>query len=435
MENTISYNGGENFDLRQILLRGRNMKLQDKTAFFDSFLNEKIDENEVTQMRLIGSASDREVKVYDSETGEFKSMLMFGSNNYLGLANHPLVCQRAKKIIDEYGAGIGGPPLLNGYTVLHRELEEKLSELKGCEDALIFSSGYNANVGLVTSLMGPEDIVFYDAYSHASFCDGIKMAGVQAIKFHHNDMSMLERKLQANQTKEKRDIFIAVEGVYSMDGDMAPLDTLVELKNKYGAYLIVDDAHGTGMTGEHGRGTAEHFGVEGQVDIIMGTFSKSFAMTGGFVAASKPIINYMRFFARSYMFSASMSPVVIASVLAGLEVMENEPELFSKLNENIDYAINGLNRLGLNIESYSAIIPLLVPDGMNIRHAAYEFHKKGIFLNSIEYPAVPVSQQRFRISIMAIHTKNDIDCLLEAVSQVWTKYAPELRCKEMSKAA
>lgn len=435
MENTISYNGGENFDLRQILLRGRNMKLQDKTAFFDSYLNEKIEENEVTQMRLIGSASDREVKVYDAETGEFKSMLMFGSNNYLGLANHPLVCRRAKEIIDEYGAGIGGPPLLNGYTVLHRELEEKLAELKGCEDALIFSSGYNANVGLVTSLMGPEDIVFYDAYSHASFCDGIKMSGVQAIRFHHNDIAMLERKLQANQPKENRDIFIAVEGVYSMDGDMAPLDKLVELKNKYGAYLIVDDAHGTGMTGEHGRGTAEHFGVEGQVDIIMGTFSKSFAMTGGFVAASKPIINYMRFFARSYMFSASMPPIVIASVLAGLEVMENEPELFSKLNENIYYAINGLNRLGFNIESDSAIIPLIVPEGMNIRHAAYEFHKKGIFLNSIEYPAVPVSQQRFRISIMAIHTKHDIDCLLEAVSQVWEKYAPEVRCEEMSRAA
>ena len=207
-----------------------------------------------------------------------------------------------------------------------------------------------------------------------------------------------------------------------MDGDLAPLDVLVPLCKSHGAILVVDDAHGTGVMGTTGRGTAEHFGVEGQVDVTMGTFSKTFAMTGGFVAASKAIIDYLRYFARSYMFSASLPPVVIATILAGLDVIENEPELLTQLRDNVGYAAVGLQRLTFAANPSAAIIPLRVPVGMNIRKAAQRFHELGIFVNSVEYPAVPISQQRFRLSLMATHTQEDIDRLGEAVQTVWNEW-------------
>lgn len=414
-----SYKGGENFDLHQILLKGRSLPLRDRVEFFDSFLNGLEANREILYMRCITSAADREVTVVDPYTGKSKQMLMFGSNNYLGLANHRYVREYAQRAIREYGAGIGGPPLLNGYTSLHRELEERLAALKGTEDALIFSTGYGANVGLVTGLMNAGDKVLYDAYSHASFTDGMKMAGIQSSKFPHNDINRLQKMLDLHRGSLQNDVFVGVEGVYSMDGDLSPLNVLVPMCKRYGAILVVDDAHGTGVLGAHGRGTAEHFGVEGEVDVTMGTFSKTFAVVGGFVAASKPIIEYLRFFARSYMFSASPPPAVIATVLAGLDVLEHEPELISALRDNVNYAAEGLRSLGFNVDPQAGIIPLRVPVGMNIRQAAYKFHEAGIFMNSIEYPAVPVSKQRFRISLMATHTKQDIDRLLEAVAAVW----------------
>ena len=416
------YKGGENFDLRQILLRGRHLPLRDRTSFFQSVINELSLNREMLSMRCISSAADREVSVIDSYTGKSKSMLMFGSNNYLGLANHPYVKEYTLRAIREYGVGVGGPPLLNGYTKLHRELEERLAALKGAEDALVFSSGYGTNVGLVTGLMNGGDIVLYDEYSHASFCDGVKMAGAQSMQFHHNDIKKLQSMLQLHQQRPNSDMFVGVEGVYSMDGDLAPLDVLVPLCKAHNAILVVDDAHGTGVMGATGRGTAEHFGVEGQVDITMGTFSKAFAVAGGFIASSKPIIDYLRFFARSYMFSASLPPVVVAAVIAGLDVIEHEPELLTNLRNNIEYTSKGIQNLGFDVRPRSGIIPLRVPVGMNIRQAAYRFHELGVFVNSIEYPAVPISQQRFRISLMATHTMQDIDKLLAAVEEVWNEF-------------
>ena len=425
MNNNSEYLGGENFDLRDILIRGRKMNLKKKTEFFDSFIDELLNNKQMLHLRCISSPADREVKVVDSYTGEVRSMLMFGSNNYLGLANHPFVKEFVQKIIEKFGAGIGGPPLLNGYTALHRELEERLAHLKGTEDALIFSSGYGANVGLVSALMNNEDLVVHDSYSHASFHDGIKMSGAQAVHFSHNDVELLEQTLERTQSMNFKDRFVGVEGVYSMDGDVAPLDKIVPICKRNNAILIVDDAHGTGVMGKKGSGTAEHFGLEDEVDIIMGTFSKTFAVTGGFVAASKSIINYLRFFARSYMFSASLPPTVVATVLAALYVMEKEPELVNKLKDNINYTTQCLTQLGFPANSLTPIFPLRVPVNMNIRDASFKFHQKGIFINSIEYPAVPKSQQRFRISIMATHTKEDIDRLMEAISEIWQNNVPE----------
>ncbi|NWF89238.1 MAG: pyridoxal phosphate-dependent aminotransferase family protein, partial [Ignavibacteriaceae bacterium] len=379
MERTLGYSGGENFDLHSILLRGQKMNINEKTEFFGQFINDLSSNDQMLCMRCISSAADREVQVYDELSQSYHKMLMFGSNNYLGLANHPYIIQKVKEAVDEYGIGVSGPPLLNGYTKLHRELEEKLAEFKNAEDAMIFSSGYGANVGLVSGLMNRSSIVLYDAYSHASFCDGIKLSGAQSYCFPHNDLKSLEARLKLIRSKSSDDVFVGVEGVYSMDGDTAPLDELLVLCKRYDAILIVDDAHGTGVMGEDGKGTAEAYNVEGSVDITMGTFSKTFAVTGGFIVSSKEIINYLRFFARSYMFSASVSPAVAAAVLAGLEVIKNEPERLQNLCDNIQYANQLLNKLGFTASNKSAIIPLRVPLTMNIRKAAYEFHKRGVF--------------------------------------------------------
>jgi glycine C-acetyltransferase len=429
-----SYNGSENFDLRQTLLKGRALSFHERTMLLETLLSDLDKNGESLCMRRMLSPAGREVLVGDS-TGATQVMLMFGSNNYLGLADHPRTRSRVEDAIRQYGVGIGGPPLLNGYTGLHAELEERLAALKGCEKALVFSSGYGANVGLVTGVANPEDYILYDAYSHASFCDGVRMSGVQHGQFPHNDTERLRWMLERRRSGSTRDIFVGVEGVYSMDGDLAPLDVIVPLTKQHGAILIVDDAHGTGVMGKHGRGTAEHFHLEGSVDITMGTFSKTFAVTGGFVAGPGPVIDYLRYFARSYMFSASLPPPVIAAVLAGLDVMEAEPELLAALRENTLSAARGLRALGFEISGMTPIIPLRVPVGMNIRRMARRFHEKGIFMNMIEYPAVPVSQQRFRISLMATHMQADIDRLVSTVDSVWeeelrrsAEYAPAEKC-------
>lgn len=422
MKTRIETTVGENFNVRDMLLMGRRMKLRERIGMLGSFMTALDDSGTNLLRREMLSPADRSVLVRDPHSGIPREMLMFGSNNYLGLASHPAVLEAVRRALDEYGAGIGGPPLLNGYSSLHRRLEERLAGLKGTESALIYSSGYGANVGIATALLQKNDVVLYDACSHASFVDGMAMSRPQQLSFRHNDLADLERLLQlhAGQTG---DLYVAVEGVYSMDGDIAPLHIILPLCRRYGAILILDDAHGTGVLGATGSGTAEACGVEGLIDVTMGTFSKSFGMSGGFVAASRDLIEYMRVFSRSYMFSASLPPVVAAAVLAGLDIIEAEPERRIRLAENVAYTCRGLASIGLPVSTDSAIIALRVPADMNIRAAAAEFHHRGIFVNSIEYPAVPVSEQRFRISLMATHTFEDIDRLVDAVAAVWANTA------------
>ena len=425
MNSENTYNGGENFDLRKLFVKCRRDNLNDKVSYFNSFIQELSAKHELQHLRCVTSAADREVIVEDNYTKIKNKMLMFGSNNYLGLANHPYVKRKTEEAIRKYGVGVGGPPLLNGYTDLHRELEERLAAFKGTEDAMIFSSGYGANVGLITALANNNSKLIYDSYSHASLIDGIKMSGINSEQFEHNNMQRLKELLDNSKSDDSHDVFVAVEGVYSMDGDTSPLDEVVKLCRSHNAILILDDAHGTGTMGLNGCGTAEHYCVKDQVDITMGTFSKTFAVTGGFIAASKPIINYLRFFARSYMFSASLSPITIASVLSGLDVIKQDKYLLHSFRDNVNYLNNGLQQLGFDTHSQSGIILLRTPPEMNVRKAAYEFHEKGIFLNSIEYPAVPISRQRFRISIMATHTKEDINRLVEAIEEIWSLYTSE----------
>ena len=409
-------------NLKDIFSSVTNMFLEEKTSAFLKIVEAESGNAAQLYRRIMASPAGRVVKVLNPFNGELREMLMFGSNNYLGLANHPYVVEQVRKTIDTFGVGIGGPPMLNGYTTLHRELEERLADLKEKQSAIVFSSGYGANVGLVTGLVNHRDFVLYDEFMHTSFCDGLKMGQIKSCNFRHNDPEDLEKLLGRFSGNKSGDIFVAVEGVYSMTGEIAPLDKAAELCKRYGAYLIVDDAHGTGVLGNGGRGTAHFFGVQGDVPIIMGTFSKAFGMTGGFVCSSREIVEYLRYFARSYAFSASLPPVVISALLAGLDVMSKEPELLARLHSNIAYAVASLNKLSFSITTTTAIIALPVPKEMNLRKAAREFHEQGIFINSVEYPAVPLHQQRFRISIMATHTKEDIDRLVETVEFVWKKF-------------
>ncbi len=401
-------------NLKTVQVATRNQKLEARLAFF----KKAILTNELTYMRTIVSAADREVTIKEKPTGKLRKMLMFASNNYLGLATHPHVVASVKKAIDNYGCGIGGPPLLNGYIKLIEETEERLAALKGKEAALLFSSGFMANLGAVTALAQANDVIIYDELSHASFYDGIKSTKARAVMFPHNNLLALEAKL-AMHSDCSGSAFVCVEGVYSMDGNIARLDLIAAICKKYKAILIVDDAHGTGVLGEGGRGTASLLNCSNDVDITMGTFSKVFATCGGFLIGSGDMINYLRFHARPYVFSASIPPTVVAAVLGGLDVMEQEPWLRLQLLNNAQYAIKKLEPFGFCATPEAAIIALKLPEGMNIRKASWLFHEKNIFINPIEYPAVPISRQRFRISLMATHTKEDINKLAEAVEEVW----------------
>ncbi|MBI4508020.1 MAG: aminotransferase class I/II-fold pyridoxal phosphate-dependent enzyme [Deltaproteobacteria bacterium] len=374
-------------------------------------------------LREAAGAAAHRMPIKDPATGEAREVLMFGSNNYLGLANEPYVVEKTIEAIRKFGIGCGGPPLLNGTTSLHRTLEERLAEFKHCEAALIFSSGYAANVGWTTGLLSPKDILIYDAQSHASLSDGIKMGRFESAHFAHNDLNHLRRRLmQARWKHAYTNVIVCVEGVYSMDGDVAPLPEIRRLCSKYDALLCIDDAHGTGVLGAKGSGTAEHFQMEGQVDIVMGTFSKIFAVTGGFIAGSRELVDYLRFFSRSYMFSASLPPPVVASVLAGLEFLQAHPERVKQLHENVAYLVAGLRSIGYEINCETAIIPVFVPPSINIRRVVSRLHEEGVFVNGVEYPAVPKARQRLRLSVMATFTRKDLDFALDKLERVGREF-------------
>lgn len=411
-----------NHNLKSIHLEVKNKKLPERLAFFEQAMSGIVS----TYKRTIMTAADRTVVVRDPFTGQNRPMLMFASNNYLGLATHPTVLARVRKAIDEFGVGIGGPPLLNGYIRLFEETEERLAAFKNHEAAILFSSGFMTNLGLMSVLAELNDTILYDELSHASLHVGLRLTKGRAVAYPHNDLEKLRELVTLYTDENKGSIFVCTEGVFSMDGDLAPLDEICALCQTTGAILILDDAHGTGVLGENGRGTAAHFHCEESVEIAMGTFSKVFATCGGFVTASKTMTEYLRFYARTYMFSASVPPTVAATVLGGLDVLEQEPWLRQRLLDNVDYLIPKLKPYGFSATPQAAIIALAVPEQMDIRRCSLAFHEKGIFINPIEYPAVPANKQRFRISIMSSHTREDMDRLVEAVDEVWNDPANQL---------
>lgn len=406
----------ENFSLHQFMDQGAQ-SFATKFAHFAPYARGLVAEGVV--MREVSGPAGRKVPVHDPVSGKTVDVLMFGSNNYLGLADEPYVIEKTIEATRKYGVGCGGPPLLNGMTSLHRELEARLARWKGCEEAMIFSSGYGANVGWVTGLMGAGDVLVYDVQNHASLYDGIKMGRTRSVTFAHNDVDDLRRKLmQVRWQRAHANIVVCVEGVYSMDGDIAPLPEIRKLCTKYGALLAVDEAHATGVIGATGKGTSEHFGMHGGVDLVMGTFSKTFAVSGAYVAGSRELIDYLRFFARSYMFSATLPPPVVASVLAGMDVMEQHPERLTQLHDNVRYMVAGLRNAGFPVDVSTAIIPILVPQHIRMSTVVSRLHAEGLFVNGIEYPAVPKDRQRIRLSVMATLTRDDLDFAIEKIVKV-----------------
>lgn len=343
-----------------------------------------------------------------------RRIIMIGSNNYLGLTTHPKVREAAKKAIDDYGTSCTGSRFLNGTLRLHTELEERLAAFVGKEAALVFSTGMQANLGAISSLLFEGDYVVIDKASHASIVDGCRLGLGEVKRFRHNDMTHLDHVLSRLPASAGK--LVVIDGVYSMEGDIAPLDQIVPICQKYGARLYVDDAHSTGVLGK-GRGTAAHFGLTDQVDLIMSTFSKSFASIGGFVAGSKDIITFIKYYARSLIFSASLPASNVMAVMTALEIMETEPEHVEKLWKNAHKMLHGLSELGFNTgHTVTPIIPIIIGEDDPTFLTWKLLYERGLYTNPVRTPAVPPGRSMLRTSYMATHTEQQLDRALDILA-------------------
>lgn len=342
--------------------------------------------------------------------------IMMGSNNYLGLTHHPKVIAAAEAALKKYGTGCTGSRFLNGTLDLHEQLEDRLARFLGKEAALVFSTGYQTNLGVVSALTHKGDYIFLDKLNHASLVDSARLAYGTVCRYHHNDMRALAQQLaQAPANASK---LVITDGVFSMDGDIVNLPDMVALAERYNADILVDDAHAIGVLGEQGGGTAQHFGLEDKVSLIVATFSKSLASIGGVVAGAEPVIHYLKHHARSLIYSASMPPASVATVLAALDVIEEEPERREALWRNTHRMQDGLKSLGYDIgESETPVIPVLIGDLPEMIVLWKQMFDSGIFTNPVIPPAVPEHSCRLRISMMATHTNEQIDYVLDAFAQ------------------
>ena len=346
-----------------------------------------------------------------------RRVVMLGSNNYLGLANHPEVKRAAIEAVERYGTGCAGSRLLNGTLDLHVELEDRLASFMQREAALTFATGFQVNLGVLSCLLGRKDVVFLDALDHACIIDGARLGLAKMVKFKHNDMKDLERKLA--MTSDDVGKLIVVDGVFSMEGDLCKLPELVRLKRQYGARLMVDDAHGLGVLGERGTGTPEHFGLDADVDLVMGTFSKSLAAAGGFIAGDRYIVDFIRHHARAQIFSAAPPPALAAAVLKALEIVEREPERRAMLWENTRYMQAELRNLGFDTgHSETPVIPMVVGDDHTVFSMVSHLHADGVFVNPVITPAVPPGRAMIRTSYMATHNRGHLDEALMALRRI-----------------
>ncbi len=342
-----------------------------------------------------------------------RPMIMVGSNNYLGLAHHPRAKEAARAAVERYGVGTCGSRFLTGTIDLHEHLEERLAAFMNREAALTFSTGYQTNLGIVSSIAGKGDHIIIDRMNHASIIDACRLSFATVHKYKHNSMKALERILASLDPRDGK--IIIVDGVFSMEGDIVDLPGIVPLARKYGARILVDDAHGIGVLGEHGRGTAEHFGLESEVDLIMGTFSKTFASIGGVVVGTKPVVSYIKHHARSLIFSAAATPASVASVLAVLDMLETEPELRRRLRAVTERMRTSFQSMGYDTgASQTPIIPIFVRDDEKAFMLWRLLREEGIFTTPVVYPAVPHGQALIRTSYGAGHTDEELDAVLAA---------------------
>lgn len=348
---------------------------------------------------------------------EGKETIMIGSNNYLGLTSDPTVINAGVEALKNYGSGCSGSRFLNGTLDSHVLLEKELAEFLHKEACVTFSTGFQSNLGIISAICGRNDVVLCDKENHASIYDAIKLSYAKMIRYEHGDMQDLEEKLKT--VPADKGILIVTDGVFSMSGEICKLPEIVELKKKYGARVMVDDAHGLGVLGKCGRGTAEHFDLEDEVDIIMGTFSKSLASLGGYMAASQRVVDYVKHTSRPYIFSASITPASVACARQSLKVLKQKPELVQNLRDIADYMRKGLKNLGVNIiDSQTPIIPIYVYDDEKAFVACKMLLDKGIYVNPVVSPATPVGQALLRTSYTATHTKEQMDKCMKAIKEV-----------------
>ena len=393
-------------------------KLQDRIASFKdaAVIKEK---GLYPYFRSIESGQDTEVVING------KKVLMFGSNSYLGLTNHPKIKEAAKSAIDKYGTGCAGSRFLNGSLDIHLELENRLAEYVGKEAAVLFSTGFQVNLGVISCLLDRNDYLLLDEYDHASIIDGSRLAFSRTIKYAHNDMQDLRRKL--SRLPEDAAKLIVSDGIFSMEGDLVNLPEMVNIANEFGANIMMDDAHSLGVIGFNGSGTASHFNLTEDVDLIMGTFSKSLASLGGFIAGSTETIEYIKHRARSLMFSASMPPSAVASVIAALDIIESEPERIDKLWANTEYAKKLLLEAGFDIgHSNSPIIPIYIRDNTKTFMITNILQQNGVFVNPVVSPAVPSDSSLIRFSLMATHTFDQIESAITKLSAAFKAVNVEL---------
>lgn len=361
----------------------------------------------------ISSGQDPIVKMADGS-----SVMMFGSNSYLGLSDDPRLKEAAIKAIEKYGTSCSGSRFLNGTLDIHEELEEKLARFVGKDQAVTFSTGFQVNLGVISALGFRGGYILLDDTDHACIIDGSRLSWSTVYKFKHNDMDALEKKLKACEPDAPK--MIVVDGVYSMLGDLCPLPQICELAEKYNASVMVDDAHGLGVFGKNGSGTADYFGLTDKVELIMGTFSKSFGSLGGFIAGSEPVINYLKHNARSLIFSASMTPAAVAAASKALDIMQSEPERIEHLWDITRYAHAKFRENGFDINAtQSPIIPLMVRDTRKAMQIVTLAYNEGVFITPVIAPAVPEKDVLIRFALMATHTKEHIDIAVEKLTKIF----------------
>ena len=370
-------------------------------------------------LQLKNGSLFRKMTVFDSAqtavvTIEGKKHHLFSSNSYLDLSSEPRIKEYAGRILNEYGAGSGGSRLTTGTTRIHMELEQAIAAFKNREAALVFNTGYMANVGILSALTQKGDIIYSDQLNHASIIDGCRLSKADLVVYRHNDMDDLEEKIKAHPGK--RGIIVS-DGVFSMDGDIVNLPRLTELAGRYGLLSMIDEAHATGVIGATGRGTEEYFGMEGSVDVLMGTLSKAVGGEGGFVCGSRSLIEYLVNKARSFIFSTALSPVSMAADLEGLRLIMEQPERVQKLQENIRFCCAALNARGIDAASETAIIPIIIGGEARAMRVMELLKERGYYISAIRYPTVAKGSARLRLALMSSHTREDLEGLADALKE------------------
>lgn len=363
----------------------------------------------------------RRLRIVESEQSskvviDCREVILLSSNNYLSLANHPKIKEAAKKAIDKYGAGSGAARLISGNCILYTELEEKIAEFKNTEAALVFGSGYLANISILSTVVKEGDLILSDELNHASIIDGCRLSMAKKVIYRHKDTRHVEEILSKNK---RRRILIVTEGVFSMDGDIAPLPEIIDIAKRYSAIVMVDDVHGTGVLGKRGKGTAEHFGIGKGIDIHMGTLGKALGAYGAYAAGDKGLIEFLINKARGFIFTTALPPSVLASAIKAIEILEEEPHLIKKLWENRDYLVNGLKSLGFDtMGCETPIIPILIGKAEKALKMSEGLFEQGVYVPAIRPPTVPEDTCRLRLTVMAAHTKEDLDIALMAFEKV-----------------